>query len=1017
MSSNNVAKGKKIASIVGICLATLLVIFAFCGRYFNDGLKQFGNFFLGAFGMSFYGLMAAVIVACSFTLAGKSVKIPAKYIVGFILLFVSVVLFVHLLTTTYLPKVYFNEDAATGYGYVQLVYHYYDSTFGMPTFGGVVFGSVAFALEAVLTIYGAIIIVLALMMLAIYLVGDYFYSYFTRKLPLQERPSGADIEPSTQTTSSDPFVGGTGPDSYQRAYNILFEGGQVNYPEEISTRPTVERYDVSPQSEIDAPYRQPSERQTNPAAEFLFGQDSQPQSPQQPQQPTQPQQSFGNGFFKPRTESPVPQQDETPFITRSFGSVVDQRNEVTDELQDMSSSWIVPTPHDTFYDSQDDSLFRPVVQQERTTPVVTPVTQVSPSQPIVHEDSTKPIVNEAVQQPIVTQTNPQPVAQPVSQQYDVVDVVMPEDTRTETIVSTYNPAPYQPISEVVEDEDEEVAVPQVTVPQVDEPHEEDDDDEIIAVETQTRIETATGPAVQTGMDFMTRGELKEKEKKVHKYMKYNKPAFDLLNDATIVEDTEAGERQRNADAIIAKLAVFGIKIELGNIVVGPTVTRYMFNVLSARTRMSDFKQYSDDIKACIEAKEDIRIEAPVHGTNMVGFEVANRVKSPVVLRTILESKEFQRAKGNLVFAIGQEISGKMMVADLADMPHLLIAGTTGSGKSVCLNSMIVSLMYKYGPEYLRFLMVDPKYVELSRYNGIPHMLTAEAITETKDALAGMDYLIAEMESRYQLFKSSGVGNISEYNEQVNTKLAQKMPYLVFVVDELADLMASSKKLFEAKLVRLAQKSRAAGIHIVLATQRPDTSVITGTIKANLPNRMALKVASQYDSTTIINGGGAEKLLGKGDMLFMSSSTPDLERIQGAYVGNNEIRDLVKYLRESNEIYYDDSITDQIFVSRKPEEDEPEQDRSRDAANKETQLDPLCKQALTFWLEKNGGKASIASIQRNLNIGFNRAGRIMDSLQKMKYVEEPSASDTGSKQLHVLVTIDELDSLFPDTKDE
>ena len=346
------------------------------------------------------------------------------------------------------------------------------------------------------------------------------------------------------------------------------------------------------------------------------------------------------------------------------------------------------------------------------------------------------------------------------------------------------------------------------------------------------------------------------------------------------------------------------------------------------------------------------------------------------------------------------------------MPHLLIAGTTGSGKSVCLNCMIVSMIYKYGPEYVRFVMVDPKFVELSRYDGIPHMLTKETITNVSDALSGMDYLIKEMDGRFQLFKQNHVGNITEYNSRINPKYNQKLPYLVFVVDELADLMSVNKKAFENKLGRLAQKSRAAGIHIVLATQRPDVNVITGTIKANLPCRMALKVASSYDSATIVGGGGAEKLLGKGDMLFMKPGSSDLERVQGAYVSNDEIRALVEFSISQNEVFHDERIYKEIFTSQNEPEPEEEQEVRGDA-DREPTIDPLCKKALRFWLERNKGRASIASIQRNLGIGFNRAGRIVDTLQKMKLIEEPAANESSSKPTMVLVTLEQLDEIFPD----
>ena len=946
MKSNSVAKGKMIASIVGICIATLLIIFAFCGRYANGGFMQFGNFFLGSFGMAFYGIMAAIIVVCSFTLAGKTIKIPVKYVIHFILMFLAVVLFVHLLTTTYLPSEYYNEH---GTGYVQLVYHYYDNQMGVPTFGGVVFGSLAYALQAILTIYGAMILVVALLAWTVYVVGDFFYSYFTGKLTLHSKRA-VEIEPSVQTTNASSVEVVEGRDSRQRAFDILFRDDA--YPGEVSTTPSSERINVSQQSTLDSP-----SSGRNNAVEILFGGGVDSTESKQ----TAPK----NDFFQKNEE--VKSEDQE-FILRGYYKPTE---ETSKPQQESKYDWKVTAP---------------VEPEEDETPVtVAPVEQIS--------------VEPIVEREIVTTTEP-----------DVVDIL---------VAPQQQPVDSEPfVREItVPDEDEPVLSEPVVEPvQVVEEVEEVDKDEILAIPLERPIETSSGQVMQQGFDFISRDEYAKEQQRNHKFIPYNHPPFELLTDATIVDDFEADDRQRSADAIVNKLSVFGIKVEPSNIIVGPSVTRYMFNVLSQKTRMSEFARFSDDIKACIEAQEDIRIEAPVHGTNQVGIEVANKVKTPVVLRSLLESDTFQNAKGKLVFAIGQEITGKVIVADLADMPHLLIAGTTGSGKSVCLNCMIVSLMYKYGPEYVRFVMVDPKFVELSRYNGIPHMLTSETITNTNDALAGLDYLINEMEARYQLFRSSGVGNITEYNNRVNTNISPKLPYLVFIVDELADLMAASKQAFESKLQRLAQKSRAAGIHIVLATQRPDVKTITGTIKANLPCRMALKVASIFDSNTIIGGGGAEKLLGKGDMLFMSSGSPDLERVQGAYVSNDEIRSLVEFSKEANEVYYDDKVSDEIFVSRKQAAEAAlEQEREKEGS-KEAQLDPLCKKALHFWLEKQAGRASIASIQRNLGIGFNRAGRIMDSLQKLKYVEELSPSDPSSKPLKVLVTLEELDDLFPDQED-
>ena len=950
MKFNKVAKGKLIASIVGICIATLLIIFAFCGRYVpNSGFEKFGNFFLGSFGMSFYGLMAAVIVVCSFTLAGKSIKIPVKYVIHFALMFLAIVLFVHMLTTTFLldgikPIAFYKEN---GTGYVQLVYRYYDNNMGVPTFGGVIFGSIAYALEAVITIWGAMILDALLLVWTVYVAGDFFYSYFTGKLTLNSKRS-EDIEPSVETQSEPAISVEDEMDSRKRAFDILFNDGI--YPEQVSTSPSTEPIGVSPQSGLDT-----DSSTRSSAAQILFGGgvDSSEQTTQKRFFHT------NNSENKPQNEETTRDNDE--IILRGFYKPTEEKPQ---QEQESKYDWKVTTPEGSA--GQGDSTNAEPTEQT-TAPAQPEIDIVDVTSPDLPEES-EPFVGEIMVPDEDEPTIDEPVVESEPQIVETVDAV-----------------------------------------------DEIDDDEIIAIDSEEIIDTPEGQVAQKKIEFVTQEEYK-KQQSVHKFIPYTEPPLELLNDATIVDDFESDDRQRAADAIVSKLSVFGIQVESSNIIVGPSITRYMFNVLSQKTRMSEFARFSDDIKACIEAQEDIRIEAPVHGTNQVGIEVANKVKAPVALRSLLESDTFTKAKGKLVFAIGQEITGKVVVADLAEMPHLLIAGTTGSGKSVCLNCLIVSLMYKYGPEYVRFLMVDPKFVELSRYNGIPHMLTSESITNTNDALAGLDYLINEMESRYQLFRSSGVGNISEYNSRINSKTAQKLPYLVFIVDELADLMAVSKQAFENKLQRLAQKSRAAGIHIVLATQRPDVKTVTGPIKANLPCRMALKVASQFDSTTIINGGGAEKLLGKGDMLFMSPSSPDLERIQGAYISNDEIRKLVNFTIQSNEVYYDDKVSDEIFISRKQaQEAAAEQEREKENP-KDAQLDPLCKKALRYWLEKNQGKASIASIQRNLGIGFNRAGRIMDSLEKLKYVEELSASESSSKPRKVLVNLEDLDDLFPDQED-
>ena len=960
--SNPINKTKKGACIFGIVFCSLLVIFAFCGRYFQSDLKQVANFFLGTFGMSFYGIMAAVIVACSCVLAGKRIRIPTKYIVNFILMFVAVVLFVQVITTYgFVAKS--GDDGVTYIDfstYTSYVYHYYDSSaVGIPTFGGVFFGIVAYALTKTLTIWGASIIILALLAWTVFAIGDFFYSYYTGKIQLVAPIMQDDVQSITPSSTTQSSVSSTTEEDseYIRAMNTLFPNNPTVYPEEVSTTFTEEEEDDQP-TVVEPRYS------AEQARSILFNNT-------EPQQPTS---NVGSTFFNPGQN--VTQQDET-FVP---GYYTTHQTETTVVEEESHDGWRIPSPQPSS-----------TITTQTYTPPTTPV-QPEPEPPVA-----TPI------QPVFEQA---PVVQPVEEDeddddVDPIEVVTPVFTQTQQPTSDPSFDTYS-----FEEEDEEDA--QVEEEPIVAVEPDPDPDELVPVPTFKPVPGG----IQEGFNLVTRKEAEETQAAVHQYQEYNTPPFELLNEVTFTQEMDSGERRQIAQAICDKLAVFGIKIEPVDMIVGPSVTRYMFRVLSQKTRMSDFKQYSDDIKACIEAPDDIRIEAPVHGTNLVGIEVANKVKAPVMLRSLLESQDFQKAKGALVFAIGQEITGRIVLADLAEMPHLLIAGTTGSGKSVCLNCMIVSMIYKYGPEYVRFVMVDPKFVELSRYDGIPHMLTKETITNVSDALSGMDYLIKEMDGRFQLFKQNHVGNITEYNSRINPKYNQKLPYLVFVVDELADLMSVNKKAFENKLGRLAQKSRAAGIHIVLATQRPDVNVITGTIKANLPCRMALKVASSYDSATIVGGGGAEKLLGKGDMLFMKPGSSDLERVQGAYVSNDEIRALVEFSISQNEVFHDERIYKEIFTSQNEPEPEEEQEVRGDA-DREPTIDPLCKKALRFWLERNKGRASIASIQRNLGIGFNRAGRIVDTLQKMKLIEEPAANESSSKPTMVLVTLEQLDEIFPD----
>lgn len=459
------------------------------------------------------------------------------------------------------------------------------------------------------------------------------------------------------------------------------------------------------------------------------------------------------------------------------------------------------------------------------------------------------------------------------------------------------------------------------------------------------------------------------------------------------------ELRKTASKLQDTLKSFNVNVRMGAVTCGPTVTRY--EILPEQgVRVNKITNLADDLKLSLAAAS-IRIEAPIPGKAAVGIEVPNPVPSSVYFRELLEGDAFTKAKSALTFAVGKDIGGKLIMADIGKMPHLLIAGATGSGKSVCINTLIMSILYKADPKDVKLIMIDPKVVELSVYNGIPHLF-CPVVTDPKEAAAALNWAVREMMDRYNKFKELGVRNISGYNEKIQTvENAEaagyaRMPYLVVIVDEFADLMMVASKEVEDAVCRLAQLARAAGIHLVLATQRPSVNVITGVIKANIPSRIAFSVSSAIDSRTILDKGGAEKLLGKGDMLFFPSGYSEPVRVQGAFVSDKEVSDVVEFLRSSNEVpEYDHSVT-QIVDEPKEEQQEkkPQDDR-----------DDYFADAGRFVIESD--RAAAGQLQRKFSIGFNRAGRIIDQLNKAGVVGPAE----GTKPRKILMTMEEFEQML------
>ncbi|MGN1314562.1 MAG: DNA translocase FtsK 4TM domain-containing protein [Lachnospiraceae bacterium] len=449
------------------------------------------------------------------------------------------------------------------------------------------------------------------------------------------------------------------------------------------------------------------------------------------------------------------------------------------------------------------------------------------------------------------------------------------------------------------------------------------------------------------------------------------------------------------------LATFGVKVTITDISRGPSVTRYELQPEQG-VKVSKIVGLADDIKLNLAAT-DIRIEAPIPGKAAVGIEVPNKENSAVGLRELLESKEYKEFPSKLAFAVGKDIAGKVVVADIAKMPHMLIAGATGSGKSVCINTLIMSLLYKASPEEVKLIMIDPKVVELSVYNGIPHLLIP-VVTDPKKAAGALHWGVAEMTDRYQKFADFNVRDLKGYNGEIDKRLARgeqevppKMPQIVIIVDELADLMMVAPGEVEESICRLAQLARAAGIHLIIATQRPSVDVITGLIKANMPSRVAFAVSSGVDSRTILDMNGAEKLLGKGDMLFYPQGYPKPARMQGAFVSDREVGDVVDFLKNQTlGNVYNEDIEDKI-------KNMGSGSQTTASGGADSLRDSYFEEAGRFIIEKD--KASIGMLQRVFKIGFNRAARIMDQLADAGVVGE----EEGTKPRKVLMSMEQFEA--------
>ncbi len=487
-------------------------------------------------------------------------------------------------------------------------------------------------------------------------------------------------------------------------------------------------------------------------------------------------------------------------------------------------------------------------------------------------------------------------------------------------------------------------------------------------------------------EIFTNAIIHDSEKK-----EYIFPSIELLKENKEGQQSKSDKREllQDANKLASTLKSFGVKAKVVQVTKGPSVTRFEIQP-EVGVKVSKIVNLSDDIALNLAAPS-IRIEAPIPGKAAVGIEVPNKKLLPVLFREIIDSSIFQEDNGNLTIGLGKDIAGKCITTDLAKMPHVLVAGATGSGKSVCINSLIISLLYKYTPEDVKLLMIDPKVVELNVYNGIPHLLIP-VVTDSRKAAGALSWAVGEMERRYQAFADNGVKNIEGYNELYSKGIIEeKMPFIVIIIDELADLMMVAPKDVEGYIARLAQKARASGMHLVIATQRPSVDVITGMIKANIPSRIAFAVSSQVDSRTIIDSSGAEKLLGKGDMLFLPIGASKATRIQGAFISEKEVEEVVNFIKvDQYQNEYKEDIIEAIDNNIKYEGDE------------KTDADPLLNEAIEFVLIQQ--KASTSMLQRKFKVGYNRAARIIDEMEERGVI----SGANGSKPRQILMCSEDVD---------
>ncbi|MBR5192768.1 MAG: hypothetical protein IKW33_05130 [Clostridia bacterium] len=974
------------STLATICLITRETLFSLPGQYINA-------FLFGCFGYFAYVLCLFLIFIGVLLVVGKKTNVSAKnkfYVTSFVVL---LALLLHTISMS-------GADVKDFAEYLTLSYTMAEGGIATTSAGGLIVGLVAYPITLLLTNVGAYVALGLLIVLDAYafidgLVKDYshkrpavkgekFKSSYVAKdskdeisnLPIKDYPiEDVDLnnydkeeKPTQKLFVIDPqkfyyksrkeLKTDTGKDQIklnkdQKGLNIasIPQNYQDGYVEDIK-----EKIDyIKKPAEIDLEKTLNNDKYRNSNT---------------------PTTTISTPISNPSIPSVEEKKDEIPFIEHS----ADKPKEapVEDSTKDRADRFADKYMADDNYDPLTASMKEDVYDIEDNEPTYeNPSYQPPIEEKIQHVEETYTPFEE--EKPVETETRARRLFEALNDKKEVEEE-KPVETPVEEIEE--NPIGFGrgrnrilPTENVIDDLEEDTYIPPVE---------------------EKVIETAK-PIVE---------EIKEEPKKEIPPInrEYFSPPLDLLETHTPPSELPQEDHEGRKEAIRAKLEEFGINVEPQDHIQGPSITRYEIK-MPAGVSVKKVLSYDDDLQMALLVKNGIRIEAPIPGKNLVGIEVANKVKVMVGLKEVLMGMAGQNFKpDSLVFALGKDIVGESKYDDLTKGPHYLIAGSSGSGKSVCLNVMIVSLLMRYSPEELRFILIDPKRVEMRKYEHIPHLMVDEIITDPKKTLAVLQWAIEEMERRYEMFEKAGsyVDGIAAYNQYVASNTVPKMPKIVIVIDEFGDLMANIKKDLEVKIQILTQKARAAGIHIVLATQRPSANVVTGVIKTNLPSRIAFKVGNYTDSLIILDSKGAEKLLGNGDMLYKNSTMSETERYQGAFISGTEVYNVVKYIIENNKAYFDDDLANYLERATAPKVEETAVTSSNDDS---PEVDDTFLKALAFAI--NSGTISISALQRRFTMGYPRAGGIIDKMEVMKFI----SPNEGSKARRVLITREEFIERF------